>query len=75
MDGRLRNSKQFDYYQRGRVEIRKWIVKIFANPNIYTNEIKDFLTKLYRLNSKEIKKIKMIADCSKHYKCHLDGSN
>ena len=73
MADRLRNGKQFDYYPRGRVEIKKGIVTIFANPNICTSEIKDFLTKLYRLNSNEIKKIKMIADCSKHYKCHLDG--
>lgn len=42
MDGRLRNGKQFDYYPRGRVEIRKGIVTIFANQIYAPTKLKIF---------------------------------
>ena len=72
MESSLKNGKPFDYYPRGRVEIRNSKVTIFLNPNIFLEEVKEFIVSQFNLRNVAIKKITMIADDSEHYKCHID---
>lgn len=72
MEPSLKNGKPFDYYPRGRVEIRNGKATIFLNLNIFNNDIKNFLIRQFCLDNEAIKKVVMIADNSEHYRCHLD---
>ena len=61
----LRGGKPYDYYPRGRVEIKeKGKAKIFLNPDIATEEIIAYIVEKFRLQHREVK---VIADGSKHY--------
>ena len=63
----FRNGKPYDYYPRGRVEIKdKGKAKIFLNPDIATEEIIAYIVEKFRLQHREVK---AIADGSKHYHC------
>lgn len=66
-------GKSFDYFPRGRVEIANGIAKVFHSPYIDQEELKSWVIDKFNLTkSNGIKKIKMIADGSSHYKCYLD---
>jgi len=70
----ITNNKKFNYYPRGRVEIRNGKAIIYCNPNICNDQLKDWIIDKFNLNSSNnIKKIVMIPDYSDHYKCHLDN--
>ena len=61
----LRRGKPYNYYPRGRVEIKeRGKAKIFLNPNIATDEIIAYIVEEFRLQHR---KVKVIADGSKHY--------
>ena len=61
----LRGGKPYNYYPRGRVEIKdKRKAKIFLNPDIATDEIIAYIVEKFRLQHREVK---VIADGSKHY--------
>ena len=61
----FRNGKPYNYYPRGRVEIKeKGKAKIFLNPDIATDEIVAYIVEKFRLQYREVK---VIADGSKHY--------
>lgn len=61
----LRRSKPYDYYPRGRVEIKeKSKAKIFLNPDIATDKIIAYIIEKFRLQHREVK---VVADGSKHY--------
>ena len=61
----LRRGKPYNYYPRGRVEIKeRGKAKIFLNPNIATDEIIAYIVEKFRLQHREVK---VIADGSKHY--------
>ena len=61
----LRRGKPYNYYPRGRVEIKdKEKAKIFLNPDIATEEIIAYIVEKFRL---QYRKVKVIADGSKHY--------
>lgn len=64
----------FDYFPRGRVEIKNKKIKIFANPVIVADEnAKAIIIDIFELE--EVKKeIKWIADNSKHYHYSADQS-
>ena len=63
----LRGGKPYNYYPRGRVEIKdKGKTKIFLNPDIATDEIIAYIVEKFRLQHREVK---VIADGSKHYHC------
>jgi hypothetical protein len=66
-------GKSFDYFPRGRVEISNGVAKIFHSPHIPQNELKNWIIDKFNLTNRNgIKKVKMIADGSNHYKCYLD---
>lgn len=70
----LHQSKPFDYYPRGRVDIQNGVARIFINPNLDTPKIIDLIKKEFNLNERNgIKKIKILVDNSEHYRCHLDN--
>mgnify|MGYP000030106166 CR=1 FL=1 len=62
----LRQGKTYDYYPRGRVEIKeKGKAKIFLNPDIATDEIVAYIIEKFRLQHRDVK---VIVDGSKHYR-------
>ena len=69
----LTHNKPYNYYPRGRIEIRNGVARIFLNGNINYEEVIDFLKKEFNLTPHNgIKKTSVIEDNSPHYLCHLD---
>ena len=63
-----RRKKPFDYYPRGRVEIKNGKIRIFANPVIVADdEAKEAIIECFELEENK-EAIQWIADNSKHYK-------
>lgn len=66
------HGKTFDYYPRGRVEISNGVAKVFHSVHIPQDELKQFVIDKFNLTTHNgIKKIKLIADGSDHYRCYL----
>lgn len=66
-------GKPFNYYPRGRIEIKNCTAVIYASPHIPQNDLKQCLSDKFNLTSSNgIKKIRFIADHSAHYRCYLD---
>lgn len=63
----LTHNKQYNYYPRGRVEIKNDTAKIFINPLLNENEILGHIKKEYNLNDRTIGCLKIIVDNSNHY--------
>lgn len=63
----LTKNKPFDYYPRGRVEVKHKEVLLYINPILNEDRIIDYLKKEFCLN-----KVRIILDFHEHYKCHLD---
>ena len=70
-----RDLRRYDwnYFPRGRVEIRRGKAVIFMNPCILSCE--NFQEKLVERFHLEGVKMRIAADCSWHYHCHGDGRN
>ena len=69
----MTHNKIYNYYPRGRVEIRRHKATIYLNPNIATEDVMGFLIDKFGLTSDNgITDVIMKADGSDHYKCHLD---
>lgn len=69
----LTHNMPFDHYPRGRVQIRNGKAVIFLNPNIATEEVKDFIVGEFHLTSGNgIHSVSVKADGSSHYRCNLD---
>lgn len=69
----MTNGEAFNYYPRGRVQISNGKATIYANPNICSEELKDFIISqfgLYKYNG--INKVVVVPDGSSHYRCYLD---
>ena len=61
----LRRGKPYNYYPRGRVEIKdREKAKIFLNPDIATDEVIAYIIEKFRL---QYRTLKVIADGSRHY--------
>ena len=60
-------NKSFDYYPRGRIEVKHKEVLLYINPILNEPEIIDYLRKEFCLN-----KVKVILDFHEHYKCYSD---
>lgn len=66
-------GKPFNYFPRGRVQIKNGVVDIYLNPNLNRDDIIDLIIDNYNLTSKNgIRKIRVHEDHSEHYKCYLD---
>ena len=67
------HNKPYNYFPRGRVEIANGKATIYLNPNIATQEVKEFIIDQFNLNEHNgIKKVRLFVDGSEHYKCYLD---
>lgn len=70
------DNKTFDYYPRGRVEIRNKVATIYCSPYIYGDDLKKWCIDKFNLTSiNGIKNVKIIADNSSHYNCYLDKNS
>lgn len=69
----LGQTKPYNYYPRGRVEIRNGVARIFLNPNLNRVDIISLIKKEFNLTPYNgIKDVKVFVDNSDHYKCYLD---
>jgi hypothetical protein len=66
----------YNYYPRGRVEIKNSKADIYINPNIQkNNKIIDEIKINFGLDNNESLEINIKIDGSNHYQCHLDNPN
>lgn len=73
LDTKLTEGKTYNYFPRGRVEIKRGVARIFLNVNLFTDYAIDFLKEEFNLNKfNGIRDIKAIVDNSQHYLCYLD---
>ena len=63
----LTKNKSFDYYPRGRVEIKNKKALLYINPILNEKKIIDYLKQECCLDE-----VKIILDFHEHYKCELD---
>ncbi len=74
LDSVVTGGVPYNFYPRGRVELRRGKALIFCSPHIYTEQLKALVTERYGLTAENgIKDVIMKADGSAHYKCGLDG--
>ena len=74
LDSKITDRKPFNYYPRGRVEIRNGKAIIYCSPYIYGEELKRWCIDKFNLTPDDgIKKVIMNADNSEHYRCYLDS--
>ena len=66
----LTNNKSFDYYPRGRVEIKNGDKMLYLNPILYKEEVINYIKKEFHLTGF----VKVIPDFHEHYKCEFDRS-
>ena len=67
------DNKPYDYYPRGRVEIRKGAAIIYVNPNLLNPLLKEWVITRFGLTvDNGIKRVLLKVDGSEHYKCYLD---
>lgn len=73
LDSVVTGGLPFDYYPRGRVELRRGRALIFCSPHICTVELKSLITERFGLTQENgIKDVILKADGSSHYQCELD---
>lgn len=70
---KLTRKYPYNYFPRGRVEIKNGKATIWVNPMLNTEEFKKFITSEYNLiELNGIKQVDIKSDFSSHYKCHFD---
>ena len=67
---RIRRGRPYDFYPRGRVEVRHGKVTVYINPHICTDEIAAQLRRAFMLPDETVMCMK--ADGSRHYRCYMD---
>ena len=66
-------NKPYNYYPRGRVEIRNGKAVIYANGNIADEKLLKWAINEFNLIKENgIEKVEIKADMSNHYLCYLD---
>lgn len=69
-------NKPYNYYPRGRVEIRNGKAVIYANGNIADDKLLKWAINEFNLIKENgIEKVEIKVDMSNHYLCHLDRRN
>ncbi len=64
----LTHNKPYNYYPRGRIEIKNNTAKIFINPLLNDERIIDYIKSRFNLNENTISEIRVLIDNSAHYK-------
>ena len=74
LDSVITGGVPYNFYPRGRVELRRGKALIFCSPHICTEQLKKLITERFGLRAENgIKEVLLKADGSAHYKCELDG--
>ena len=61
-------NKPFDYFPRGRVEIRNAKATVYLNPDINTDELQSCIISIFGLLKENgIKTVRFVSDGSSHY--------
>jgi len=69
-------NKPYNYYPRGRVEIRNGKAVIYANGNISDDKLLKWAINEFNLIKENgIEKVEIKVDMSNQYLCHLDRRN
>ena len=69
----ITDGRDYDYYPRGRVDIRNGKADIFISPHLNTEDVINVIIDKFCLNKYNgINKIRVVVDGSDHYRCHLD---
>lgn len=63
-------GKKYNYYPRGRVEIKRAKATIWLNQNILHDDIVDKIKEVFGLDS--LQNVVVKVDNSYHYECHFD---
>ena len=66
LDKKITKAKPFNYFPRGRVEIRSGKAVVFLNPDINTEPVINLVKEQFQLG--EFKRIDIKSDGSNHYK-------
>ena len=73
LDSVITGGVPYNFYPRGRVELRRGKALIFCSPHICTEQLKTLITKRFGLTEDNgIKEVLLKADGSAHYRCELD---
>ncbi len=65
----ITDGKPYNYYPRGRVEVKSGKVKIFLNPDVYSYTTLEQIKSEFQIN--RLTSVKAITDGSKHYEYKL----
>ena len=72
MDRRITEGNPFDYWPRGRVEIRNGKAAVYLNPELNREAIVEKVMQVFELqNSETIRSVRIISDGSSHYKYRM----
>jgi hypothetical protein len=66
------NKKSYRHYPRGRVEVSNNRAAVYLNPLLNQSHILDDIKRVFGLRPDTIPSIRIIADNSAHYECHID---
>ncbi len=69
LDRKLTEGKKFNYYPRGRVEIKNRKATVFVNENVICEEFKKWVKEEFNLIGIPMR---IVADMSNHYLCNMD---
>ena len=73
LDSVITGGVPYNFYPRGRVELRRGRALIFCSPHICTEQLKTLITERFGLTTENgIKEVLLKADGSAHYRCELD---
>jgi hypothetical protein len=65
---KITGGKQFNYYPRGRVEIKNGKASVFLNPDINYEDIQNLIVERFDLTKENgINKVTFLSDGSNHY--------
>lgn len=68
VERKVTNGKPYNYYPRGRVEIKNGKATVWLNGNIL--HLSDEIIKIFALST--LSQVRIKEDGSEHYKCHFD---
>ena len=64
----------FDYYPRGRVEIKSGVATVWCSPWLFGESLQNWCVEQFGLTAPNgIRKVILRADYAAHYRCFLDG--
>ncbi|MCR5066976.1 MAG: hypothetical protein K6A14_02815 [Erysipelotrichaceae bacterium] len=67
MPRELTHGKPFNYYPRGRVEIRNDEARIFINPLLNEERIIEYIKEQFNLKENMVGSVRVLVDNSRHY--------